>query len=64
MTAAQVGQVIPLASAVTLSTCANVGRAAASTTNTRSQIGFHRFIFQIPLLTFVLIKIKGEIFHR
>jgi hypothetical protein len=44
MTAAQEGQVIPFASAVTLSTWANAGVPITSISNARNQICVRRFI--------------------
>jgi len=44
MTAAQEGQVIPFASAITLLTCANTGVPTISTSNTGNQICVRRFI--------------------
>jgi hypothetical protein len=50
MTAAQEGQVIPFASAVTLLTCANIGLFTTSISNAGNQICIRRFIAKSLLL--------------
>jgi len=48
MIAAHEGQVIPLASAITLFTCANAGAPIARISNANEQIRSCRFIAKFP----------------
>jgi len=58
MTAAQEGQVIPFASAVTLLTCANTGLPTASISNADNQICVRRFIAKSLCWSMSLHKIE------